>query len=129
MYQNGEIVVYESPDGAACVEVIVSGDTVWLSLNQISSLFERDKSVISRHLKAVFGSGELDREATVAENATVQEEGGRTVARSVTYYNLDAILAIGYRVSSGRGTQFRKWATKTLNQYLSRAMRSMKSAF
>ncbi len=115
---NGEVIVYESPDGVACVEVIVSGDTVWLSLSQIAALFERDKSVISRHLKAVFSSGELDRAATVAENATVQEEGGRTVARSVVYYNLDAILAIGYRVSSGRGTQFRKWATKTLNQYL-----------
>ena len=115
---GGEVVVYEASNGDVRVEVVVGDETVWLSLNQIADLFERDKSVVSRHLKAVFDSGELDREATVAENATVQHEGGRTVTRTVAYYNLDVVLAVGYRVSSGRGTQFRKWATKTLNQHL-----------
>jgi hypothetical protein len=94
------------------------GETCWLSLNEISALFGRDKSLISRHINGIFGSGELDRTSTVAKNATVQSEGGRAVNRELEFYNLDVIISVGYRVNSIRGTQFRQWATKRLKQYL-----------
>jgi prophage maintenance system killer protein len=115
---GGEIVVYEARDGDVRVDVRLENETVWLSLNQMAELFGRDKSVISRHLKAIYESGELDRTATVAENATVQQEGGREVLRQIEFYDLDAILSVGYRVNSIRGTQFRRWATKTLRDHL-----------
>jgi prophage maintenance system killer protein len=86
----------------------------------MAELFGRDKSVVSRHLRNVFTSGELERGATVAENATVQREGDREVVRQVEYFNLDAILSVGYRVNSKRGTQFRIWATRTLRDHLLR---------
>jgi hypothetical protein len=89
-----------------------------LNLNQIAELFGRDKSVISRHLRKVFHDGELNRKATVALFATVQNESGRSVERRVEYFNLDAILSVGYRVSSKRGTQFRIWANNVLKEYL-----------
>lgn len=94
------------------------GETCWLTLNQIAALFERDKSVISRHLSNIFKEGELNREATVAKNATVQNEGDRKVTREIEYYNLDVILSVGYRINSKRGTQFRQWATQRLKEYL-----------
>ncbi|HEX8755160.1 MAG TPA: virulence protein RhuM/Fic/DOC family protein [Steroidobacteraceae bacterium] len=93
-------------------------ETVWLSLGQLAELFGRDKSVISRHLRNVFASGELERTATVAKNATVQREGDREVAREIEFFNLDAILSVGYRVNSKRGTQFRIWATSILREHL-----------
>lgn len=117
---RGEVVLYEAPDGEVRVDVRLDGETLWLSLTQISELFGRDKSVISRHLKNVFESGELDRGATVAKNATVQREGDREVVRELEFYNLDAILSVGYRVNSKRGTQFRIWATRTLRDHLLR---------
>jgi len=117
---EGELIVYEAPDGEVRVDVRLAGETVWLSLSQIAELFGRDKSVISRHLRNVFQSGELEREATVAKNATVQKEGGRTVSREIEFFNLDAILSVGYRVNSKRGTQFRIWATRTLREHLVR---------
>lgn len=117
---SGEIVVYEAPDGEVRVDVRLERETVWLSLSQMAELFGRDKSVISRHLRNVFTSGELERRATVARNATVQREGGREVVREVEFYNLDAILSVGYRVNSKRGTQFRIWATRTLREHLLR---------
>ena len=110
-----QIEIYTSPDGSTQIEVHFEGDTFWLSLNQISSLFEKDKSVISRHLKNIFTSGELIRDSVVAKNATTAPDG-KTYA--VDYYNLDAILSVGYRVNSKRGTQFRQWATKRLKDYL-----------
>ena len=110
-----QIEIYTSPDGSTQVEVQFEGDTFWLNLNQISSLFEKDKSVISRHLKNVFTSGELIRDSVVAKNATTAQDG-KTYA--VEFYNLDAILSVGYRVNSKRGTQFRQWATKRLKDYL-----------
>ncbi len=113
-----EIIIYESPDNQTQVEVKFENGTVWLSLNQIADLFERDKSVISRHLKNIYEEGELDHGATVAKNATVQMEAGREVTRSIEFYNLDAILSVGYRVNSKRGTQFRQWATQRLKDYL-----------
>jgi prophage maintenance system killer protein len=117
---SGEIVVYEAPDGSVQVDVRLDKETVWLSLNQIAALFGRDKSVISRHLRNVFSSGELQREGTVAKNATVQTEGDREVVRHIEFFNLDAILSVGYRVNSKRGTQFRIWATRTLREHLVR---------
>lgn len=112
-----ELIIYSSSDGVQ-VEVTFEKETFWLSLNQISALFDRDKSVISRHLRNIFKEGELDEKATVAKNATVQKEGTRTIERTIEYYNLDAILSVGYRVNSQQGTQFRIWATQRLKDYL-----------
>ena len=117
---RGEIIIYEAPGGGARLDVHLAGDTLWLNLNQLAALFERDKSVISRHLRNVYISGELDRDATVAFFATVQSEGERTVTRQVEYFDLDAILSVGYRVNSRRGTQFRIWATGVLRDHLIR---------
>lgn len=113
-----QIEIYTSPDGSTQIEVQFEGDTFWLNLNQMSSLFEKDKSVISRHLSNIYKEGELVRNSTVAKNATVQIEADREVKREIEYYNLDAILSVGYRVNSKRGTQFRQWATKRLKDYL-----------
>lgn len=111
-----ELVIFE--DDKQPVEVRLEGDTVWLSLQQLADLFERDKSVISRHLKNIFASKELDRDRTVAKNATVQKEGKREVARDVEFFNLDAIISVGYRVNSARATRFRQWATRVLREHL-----------
>ncbi len=115
---KNEIILYQSDELPEHIEVILDQDTVWLSLNQISHLFNRDKSVISRHLRNIYATGELSQEATVAKNATVQIEAGRKVKREIEYYNLDAILSVGYRVNSKQGTQFRIWATNVLRDYL-----------
>ena len=111
---DSQVVIYKAPGGSVSLEVKLRGETVWLSLNQMADLFERDKSVISRHLRNVYATGELERKSTVAFFATVQSEGGRRVERRVEFYNLDAILSVGYRVNSKRGTQFRIWATRDL---------------
>jgi hypothetical protein len=116
----GEVVLYKTEDGKAALDVRLAGETVWLTLNQMADLFGRDKSVISRHLSGVYKSRELNRQATVAKNATVQMEGNRKIVRQVEYYNLDAIISVGYRVNSKRGTQFRIWATETLKDHLVR---------
>ena len=114
---ENEIILYQ-PDEAVKLEVRLSEETVWLTLNQMSLLFDRDKSVISRHIAAIFKEGELDKNATVAKNATVQIESGRQVIRQIEYYNLDVIISVGYRVKSIRGTQFRQWANRVLKEYL-----------
>lgn len=115
---KGEIILYQTEDGAARLDVRVVEGNAWLSLNQLSTLFQRDKSVISRHLKNIFEEGELDPKATVALYATVQREGEREVIRSIEHYSLDVIIAVGYRVRSLRGTQFRTWATERLREYI-----------
>ena len=115
---GGEIVLYQAPDGSVKLDVRLERDTIWLSLNQMALLFERDKSVISRHLRNIYREGELDMESTVAFFATVQDEGSRQVTRRVEYYNLDAIISVGYRVNSKRGTQFRIWATQVLRDHI-----------
>ncbi|MEL7564282.1 MAG: RhuM family protein [Dehalobacterium sp.] len=96
----------------------MENETVWLSLNQMAELFQRDKSVISKHIKNVFDEGELSKDLTVANFATVQREGIREVAREIVYYNLDVIISVGYRVKSHRGTQFRMWATQRLKEFI-----------
>ena len=113
-----EFLLYQTEDGRTQVEVRMDGETTWLSLGQMAELFQRDKSVISRHINNLFKEGELRREATVAEFATVQREGKREVARDVDYFNLDVIISVGYRVKSHRGTQFRIWATQRLREYI-----------
>ena len=117
---RGEVVLFRAPDGSVRLDVRLEKETVWLDLKQIAELFGRDKSVISRHLRNIFEAGELDRRATVAENATAQLEGDREVVRVIEFYNLDAILSVGYRVNSRRGTQFRIWATQVLRDHLLR---------
>ena len=115
MKNKGEIIVYQSKDGKTSVEVALKENTLWLNLNQIAKLFGRDKSVVSRHLNKVFSSGELEKKAVVAKNATTASDGK---TYQVEFYNLDAIISIGYRVNSLRGTQFRIWATNVLKQHL-----------
>jgi hypothetical protein len=115
---KNEIILYRPDEQAEHIEVRLENETVWLPLNQIAQLFNRDKSIISRHLRNVFKSGELIYESTVAKNATVQNEAGRIVKREIEFYNLDAILSVGYRVNSIQGTQFRIWASNVLKDYL-----------
>jgi prophage maintenance system killer protein len=114
---NSSLEIYLS-EGETQIDVKFENETVWLSLNQISSMFARDKSVVSRHLKNIYSSGELDQNSTVAKNATVQLEGGRQVIRDLEFYNLDVIISIGFRVNSKVGTHFRQWATQRLKDYL-----------
>lgn len=109
------IEIFKTEDGATEIRVILDNDTVWLNLNQISSLFERDKSVISRHIGNVFKEGELLRNSVVANFATTAEDGK---TYQVDFYNLDVIISVGYRIKSKRGTQFRIWANKILKEYL-----------
>ena len=116
--QESQIILYQTKDGETQIQVTMQDETVWLTQKEMAELFQRDKSVISRHINNVFNEGELDRESTVANIATVQQEGNRTITREVDYYNLDVIISVGYRVKSHRGTQFRIWATGTLREYL-----------
>lgn len=115
---NSNIVMYTTEDGLTKIEVTFENDTVWLSLEQMAELFQRDKSTVSRHIKNIFSEGELKQEATVAKFATVQMEGNRQVTRDIEYYNLDVIISVGYRVKSLRGTQFRIWASSVLKEYM-----------
>lgn len=115
---RGEIVLYQTADGRTSIDVKLENETVWLSKEQMAVLFERDRTVISRHIKNIFEEGELDEKATCAKNAQVQIEGGRTVTRTFEFYNLDVIISVGYRVKSMRGTQFRIWANSVLKDYL-----------
>ena len=115
----GEIVLYQ-PDDSIRLDVRVDDETVWLSLNQLAYLFDRDKSVISRHITNIFKEEELFMASTVANFATVQIEGDRSVERNVEYFNLDVIISVGYRVKSKRGTKFRQWANRVLKEYLLR---------
>ena len=112
---GGEFILYQTEDGRTRLEVRFRNETVWLSLNQMADLFQRDKSVISRHLKNLFAEGELVRSAVVAESATTAADGK---TYRVEFYNLDVIISVGYRVKSHRGTQFRIWATQRLREYL-----------
>ena len=115
---KGQFLLYQTPDGDSQIEVKLQNDTVWLSLDQMAELFQRNKSTISRHIKNVLEDGELQEEATIANFATVQNEGTRKVERTIAYYNLDMIISVGYRVHSYRGVQFRIWATKVLREYI-----------
>lgn len=112
---NGNIIIYQTEDGLTKIDVNIQGETVWLSLDLMAELFQRDKSTISRHIKNIFSEGELSPEAVVAKFATTATDGK---TYQVDYYNLDVIISVGYRVKSVRGTQFRIWATQRLREYL-----------
>lgn len=118
MDSRGGIIIYKTEDGLTKIDVNLHEETVWLSLDQMANLFQRDKSTVSRHVKNIFNEGELIRESTVAKFATVQNEGNRQVERAIEYYNLDVIISVGYRVKSQRGVQFRIWATNILKDYI-----------
>lgn len=110
---KGQILLYQTPDGESRVEVRLHEETVWLSLDQMAELFQRNKSTISRHIKNVFEEGELNKEVVVAKYATTTQHGaieGKTQTHEVDYYNLDMIISVGYRVHSYRGVQFRQSA-------------------
>ena len=115
---KGQIILYQTTDGENKIEVTLADDTVWLTIDQMAELFQRNKSTISRHIKNVLESAELQEIRTVAFFATVQNEGDRLVERNIAYYNLDMIISVGYRVNSYRGIQFRIWATQVLKEYL-----------
>lgn len=115
MNQKSNMIIYTTEDGLTKIETTFDEDTVWLSINQMAELFQRDKSTISRHIKNVFSEGELQRESVVANFATTAADGK---TYQVDYYNLDVIISVGYRVKSKRGTQFRIWATNILKEYM-----------
>ncbi|HZE85717.1 MAG TPA: RhuM family protein [Puia sp.] len=115
MEGKGSIIFYQPDSGNSLIEVKLENESIWLSLNQLASLFDRDKSVISKHLSNIFKEEELDRTSVVAKNATTGSDGKKY---KVEYYNLDVIISVGYRVKSKRGTQFRIWANGILKDYL-----------
>lgn len=115
---NNEIILFESADKTVELNVGFDGDTVWLTKDQMSALFQRDRTVISRHITNIYKEGELEREGTCAKNARVQTEGSREVTRQKELYNLDVIISVGYRVKSQRGVEFRRWATGVLHSYI-----------
>ena len=113
-----DVILYTTDDGKTKIDLRLQDGTVWLSQQQIADLFQTTKQNVSKHIKAIYEDAELDEAATVNQQLTVQKEGTRDVSRSITLYNLDAILAIGYRVRSPRGVQFRRWASTVLKEYL-----------
>ena len=115
---KSNIVIYTSKDGVIKVDTTIVDDTIWMSQNELAKLFDTTKNNISSHMKNIFKSGELEESSTVKNFLTVQKEGTRNVKRMVTHYNLDAIIAVGYRINSKRATDFRIWATKILKDYM-----------
>ena len=118
---KGNIILYQTPDGQSKIEVTLSGDTVWLTADQMAELFQRNKSTISRHIRNVFEEGELQADMVVAFFATTTQHGaiiGKQQTHQTAFYNLDMIISIGYRVKSHRGVQFRIWATNVLREYI-----------
>ena len=121
LQDKGQIILYQTQDGESKLEVTLANETVWLTIDQMAELFQRNKSTISRHVRNVFEEGELNREVVVAKYATTTQHGainGKFQTHLVDYYNLDMIISIGYRVKSYRGVQFRIWATQVLKEYL-----------
>jgi len=114
---SGEIILYQRDDGKPAIDVRLDGDTVWLTQAQMGELFQASKANISEHLANIYAEGELSQEATVRDFRTIRQEGTRQVSRTLHHYNLEAIIAVGYRVKSPRGTQFRRWATSVLSEY------------
>jgi len=115
---HSEIILYKTEDGAVKIDTIFQNETIWLSQNSMAELFGVNVPAISKHLKNIFEEGELQKDATFSKMETVQNEGGRQIKRNKEFYNLDAIIAVGYRVNSKRATQFRIWATAILKEYI-----------
>ncbi len=121
MNDRGEIVIYQTQDGLAKLDVILEGETVWITQDQMAELFDRDRTAIGRHISNIFSEGELDRNQVCANFAHTTSHGaleGKTQTRMLTYYNLDVIISVGYRVKSKRGVQFRQWATQRIHEYI-----------
>lgn len=116
--QEGELILYRTADDAVRVEVLYESETFWLDQRRMAELFGVDVRTVSYHLKEVYASGELTPEATLRRIWRVQREGNREVRREVEFYNLDAIISVGYRVNSTQATQFRIWATQTLREFI-----------
>lgn len=113
-----DFILYTAPNGEVRIEIFVQNETVWLTQQKIADLFGVDRTVVTKHLKNIYSEGELEKTATSAKYAQVQKEGEREVKRNIEFYNLDAIISVGYRVNSTKATQFRIWATKTLKEYI-----------
>jgi len=113
-----EILLYTTPNGKVKVEIYLQNDTIWLTQQKIAELFGVDRTVITKHLGNIYSEGELSKESTCAKIAQVQMEGSREVSRKIEYYNLDAIISVGYRVNSSQATAFRIWATERLKEYI-----------
>lgn len=118
MEQKTELVIFKAQDGNVKLDVKLEDETVWLTQNQMSELFQTTKQNVSLHLNNVFKEGELDKNSTVKEYLIVQKEGNRQVSRKTSFYNLDVIISVGYRVKSKRGVEFRKWANSVLKDYI-----------
>lgn len=118
MENNGEIILYQTTDGATKIDVKLEDETVWLNQKQLETLFQTDRTSIVKHIKNIYESGELLEESTCAKIAQVQQEGNRKVTRYISYYNLDLIISVGYRVQSHVATHFRIWATQRLREYI-----------
>lgn len=118
MENKGEILLYQSEDGTVKIDVRLENESVWLNQYQLELLFQTDRTSITKHIKKIFESGELDENATCAKIAQVQKEGKRTVTRHIAFYNLDMIISVGYRVQSHVATKFRIWATQRLKEYI-----------
>lgn len=118
MVNGTDILIYQTEDGHTKIDVRLENQTVWMSQKAIAELYQKSVNTINEHIKNIYAEGELEEAATIRKNRIVQTEGKREVERDVAFYNLEMILAIGYRVRSHRGTQFRKWATERLNEYL-----------
>ena len=115
---TGEIVLYQTEDGRTRVECRFVDETLWLSQALIAELFQKDVRTVNEHLQNIYVEGEIEAQATIRKFRIVRREGSRAVEREIEHYNLDAILAVGYRVRSERGSQFRRWATERLSEYL-----------
>ena len=115
---EGELILYQTPQGTVRIEVLRESETFWLNQKRIAELFGVDVRTISEHLRNVFADGELSEEATIRKIRTVQTEGSREVSREIEFYNLDAIISVGYRLNSLQATQFRIWATQTLREFV-----------
>ncbi len=115
---NSEIILYTTPDGTVKIDTVFQDETIWLTQAKMAELFGVDRSVITKHIGNIYKDNELQKEATSAKIAQVQNEGGRKVSRKIEFYNLDIIIAVGYRVNSKRATQFRVWASNILKEYI-----------
>ncbi len=115
---NSEILLYQTEDGITKLEVALENETVWLTGRQMAELFQKDSDTVGLHIRNIYKEGELTESATTEKNSVVQQEGGRLVTREITFYNLDVIISVGYRVKSHRGTQFRIWATQRLKEFI-----------
>ena len=118
VHEKGELILYRTEDGKTRIEVRMQDETVWLTQRQMAELFGKDTDTIGLHMRNIYKEGELTTQGTTEESSVVQNEGGRQVQRNVSYYNLDVIISVGYRVKSLRGTQFRIWATQRLREYI-----------